>query len=98
MAIIITVDPARDLNETVSRLSAASFRVTAVLDRLHIVKVEGDASQLTEVRDVLGVMSAEPETIVRIDPQENPNLKDSSARLREPVILGSSWRSPNWDR
>jgi hypothetical protein len=98
MDIIITVDPAKDLQETVSSLGARGFRVVAVLEQLHIVKVKADAAQLKEVRDFLNVMSAEPDTTVRIDPRENPNLEDSGSSLREPVIIGSSWRSPNWDR
>lgn len=101
MAMILTIDPSKDLAKVVKQLKKDKLRVTSVLEGLHIVTVDGDDAALQRVRAMPAVIGAEPETVVRLDPREVPDLgPDRPAKADRsvtPKAVGASWRSAAWD-
>lgn len=102
MAVILSIDPSENLALVVQRLKNANVNVTNVLESLHIVTVEGDAATIDRMRVVPGVIGAEPEGEVHLDPREVPDMGPGwpkSAEADTPSkVEGASWRSPEWDR
>lgn len=59
MSIILTVDPMKDLAEIIVSLQGANLNVAMVLENLHIIKLEGDASQFNHIEPIAGIISIE---------------------------------------
>ena len=102
MAMILTIDPSEDLSKVVKRLKKAKVRVASVLESLHIVTVDADDSALAGFRAMPGVIAAEADAVVRLDPREVPDMgKPKPGRADQvavPQVVGASWRSPAWDK
>lgn len=102
MSIILTIDPAEDFSKVVSRLKNAKVKVSSVLEGLHIVMIEADKADLAKIRSVVGVIGAETDVPVKLDPQEVPRMGQGwpkpSDRITSPQVVGASWRSPAWDQ
>ena len=101
MAMILTIDPSKDLTTVVKQLRKDKFRVTSVLEDLHVVTVEGDEAAMSRARSVPGVIGAEADTVVRLDPREVPDMGAGRPAGTDvsvvPKVVGASWRSAAWD-
>ena len=99
--IILTVDPAADLKAVVGALEGQSVKVASVMENLHLVTVDADATRLSMLSALPGVLAAEEEGTVHLDPREVPDMgKDwpaADSPAATPPVSGSSWRSPEWD-
>jgi hypothetical protein len=101
MSVIVTVNPKEKLETVVARLRRSKFRIAEVMDRLHIVTIAGDRKTAARVKQVPGVIAAEADSVVSLDPREVPKMgagwPSSADRTVTPPVTGSSWRSPAWD-
>lgn len=96
MDLILTIDPSEDMARVLKRLEATEVQVTRVLDKLHVVAVRCEGASVQQIRAIPGVVSAEPEAVVTLDPREVPELGAPPPSL--PNDIGNSWRSPAWRR
>jgi hypothetical protein len=101
MAVILTLDPATDMEKALAGLRAARFSVGTVLETLHVVSGQGDAAALKAVRKLPYVKSVEADAIVRLTPGETPDMgrgwPGNAETGAAPRVTGASWRSPAWD-
>lgn len=101
MAAILIIDPKESLSKIVQALHQAKVKVISVLETLHMVTVEDANASLAQLRALPGVIAAEADTMMQVDPRETPNLGQtppgSADRVAVPPVKGSTWKSPAWD-
>lgn len=101
MSVILTLDPNVTISQVLPGLRKARFKVSTVLENLHIVAGQGDEASLKKVRSLPYVVSVEHDRTVHLDPRETPDMGPdwpAKAETRvSPKVTGASWRSPAWD-
>lgn len=73
VAVIILLDEAADLLDMKRECELRGLARTQSLDRMHVLKGFIDRSRVPEIAAVPGVVSVEPERIVRISKADPPS-------------------------
>jgi hypothetical protein len=72
MKLVITVNSDLNMNKTRALLEQSGLRIESVLDAIGIVTGTAKESAIPKLRALSGVLAVEPDTIVTLDPIEDP--------------------------